>query len=204
MSNQEKNRLILDTDNLAMNRSLSYVTSLNNHENIVNEYVGFKKASDKVYCPTHGRCWTYMVPLCIPQRCFKTFQELYTNSRCCGKTGSDTSNYFKVEPRRHSITIILPSCNRLYNYKSNESITLWNHIFLEGAPLEVVENLTHLGSIYVNVGDVKKDVKNRSAKAFSVFRQLQTVWGSKVISLKAKLRLYNSIVLLTALYVREA
>ena len=67
----------------------------------------------------------------------------------------------------------------------------------------MVENLTHLGSIYVNVGDVKKDVKNRSVKAFSVFRRLQTVWGSKVISLKAKLRLYNSVVLSTALYVCE-
>ena len=128
MPNQEKDRLILDTDNLAVNRSLPYVTSLNNYENIVNDYVGFKKASNSTYCPTYGRYWTYMVPLCIPQRCFKTFQELYTNSRCCGKTGSDTSNYFKVEPRRHSINIILRSCNRLYNYKSNESIALWNHL----------------------------------------------------------------------------
>ena len=67
----------------------------------------------------------------------------------------------------------------------------------------MAENLTRLGSIYVNVGDVKKDVKNRSVKAISVFRRLQTVWGSKVISIKAKLRLYNSIVVSTALYVCE-
>ena len=43
MPNQEKDRLILDTDNLAVNRSLPYVTSLNNYENIVNDYVGLKK-----------------------------------------------------------------------------------------------------------------------------------------------------------------
>ena len=73
-------------------------------------------------------------------------------------------------------------------------------IFLEGAPLEVVQNFTYLGSILSNVGDIEKDVKTRIGKAYSVFRQLQTVWGSKAISLTVKLRLYNSIVLSTALY----
>ena len=56
-------------------------------------------------------------------------------------------------------------------------------IFLEGAPLEVVQNFTYLGSILSNVGDIEKDVKTRIGKAYSVFRQLQTVWGSKAISL---------------------
>ena len=72
-------------------------------------------------------------------------------------------------------------------------------IFLEEAPLEIVQNFTYLGSIQSNVGDIEKDVKTRIGKAYSVFRQLQTVWGSKAISLTVKLRLYNSIVLSTAL-----
>ena len=60
-------------------------------------------------------------------------------------------------------------------------------IYLEGAPLEIVKNFTYLGSIQSNVGDIEKDVKSRIGKACSVLRQLQTVWGSKVISLTVKL-----------------
>ena len=76
-------------------------------------------------------------------------------------------------------------------------------IFLEGAPLEVIENFTYLGSIQSNVGDIKKVVRSRIGKGYLVFRQLQTVWGSKVISLTVKLRIYNSIVLSTALHACE-
>ena len=60
-------------------------------------------------------------------------------------------------------------------------------IFFEGAPLEAVENFTYLGSIQSNVCDIENDVKSRIGKACSVFRQLQTVWGSKVINLTVKL-----------------
>ena len=48
-------------------------------------------------------------------------------------------------------------------------------IFLEGAPLEVVENFTYLGSIQSNVGNVEKDIRSRIGKACSVFRRLQTL-----------------------------
>ena len=76
-------------------------------------------------------------------------------------------------------------------------------IFLDGAPLEAGKNFTSLASIQSNVGDIEKDVKSRIGKACSVFRRLQTVWGSKVINLTVKLRLYNSIILSTALYACE-
>ena len=76
-------------------------------------------------------------------------------------------------------------------------------VFLEGALLEVVENFTYLGSIQLNVGNIEKDIRSRIGKACSVFRRLQTVWGSKVISLTVKLRFYNSIVLSTNLYACE-
>ena len=60
-----------------------------------------------------------------------------------------------------------------------------------------------MGSIQSNVGDIEKDIRSRFEKACSVFRRLQTVWGSKVISLIVKLRLYDSIILSTALYAFE-
>ena len=33
----------------------------------------------------------------IPRKYINIFHELYTNSRCCVKTGSGTTDYFKVE-----------------------------------------------------------------------------------------------------------
>ena len=72
-------------------------------------------------------------------------------------------------------------------------------IFLEGTALEVVGNFTYVGSIQSNAGDIEKVVKSRIRKSCSVFRRLQIVWRSKVISLTVKLRLYNSIVLSAAL-----
>ena len=66
-----------------------------------------------------------------------------------------------------------------------------------------MENFTYLESIQSNVGDIEKDVKSRTRKTCSVCRRLQTVWGSKVIILTVKFQLYNSIVILTALYAYE-
>ena len=57
-----------------------------------------------------------------------------------------------------------------------------------------------MGSIQPNVGDTEKDVKSRIGKSCSVFRRLQTVWGSKVISLTSKILFYESIALSTASY----
>ena len=64
-------------------------------------------------------------------------------------------------------------------------------IFLEGAPLEVVENFTHLERIQSNVSDVEKNVRSRIGKACLVCRQFQTAWGSKITSLTVKLEIYN-------------
>ena len=54
-------------------------------------------------------------------------------------------------------------------------------------PLEAAKNATYLGSIQSNIGDIEKYVKSRIGKTCSIFRRLQTVWGSKVISLTVKL-----------------
>ena len=92
------------------------------------------------------------------------------------------------------ISVDKTKMQKIGNLESNADI------FLDGAPLEVVENVPYLGSIQSNVGDIEKEVRIRIGKEWSVFRRLQTVWGSKVISLTVKCRLYNSTVLSTALY----
>ena len=76
-------------------------------------------------------------------------------------------------------------------------------IFLERVQLEIVENFTYLGSIQWNVGYVEKNVRSKIGKACLAFRRFQAVWGSKIISLTVKLRIYCSIVLSTALYACE-
>ena len=45
-------------------------------------------------------------------------------------------------------------------------------IFLEGAPMEVMENFIYLGSIQSSAGNIEKDVRSRIGKAFSVFRRI--------------------------------
>ena len=54
-----------------------------------------------------------------------------------------------------------------------------------------MEKFTYLGSMQSNVVDIEKNIKNWIKNACLAFRQLQTVWGSKVNSLKVKLRLYT-------------
>ena len=69
-------------------QSLEYCKPL-----IIN-YVDFKKAFDSSYCPTLRKISKING---IPQKYIDIFQELYTNSLCCVKTGSGTTDYFKVE-----------------------------------------------------------------------------------------------------------
>ena len=80
---------------------------------------------------------------------------------------------------------------------------LKNDADIPGRSLTGSSGKLYLRSIQSNVDDIEKDVKSRIRNVCSVFRQLQTVWGSKVISLTVKLRLYNSFVLSTALYACE-
>ena len=53
-----------------------------------------QKCIDSIYCLT---LWKILKIYGIPQKYIDVFQELCTNSRCCVKTGSGTTDYFKVE-----------------------------------------------------------------------------------------------------------
>ena len=64
---------------------------------------------------------------------------------------------------------------------------LKNDADIPGRNLTGSSGKLYLRSIQSNVGDIKKDVKSIIRNVCSVFRQLQTVWGSKVISLTVKL-----------------
>ena len=76
-------------------------------------------------------------------------------------------------------------------------------IILGTQRLDDVEKFTYLGSVIDKNGDAETDVRCRIGKAAAVFRRLNRIWSSPTISLTIKLRLFNSIVIPTAIYASE-
>ncbi|CAH1239030.1 Hypp5694 [Branchiostoma lanceolatum] len=73
-------------------------------------------------------------------------------------------------------------------------------VTIDQTEVEVVENFTYLGSSINSRGDMDKELDCRIGKASAAFNQLGKIWASKKLSLKTKLRFYNSNVLSTLLY----
>ena len=63
---------------------------------------------------------------------------------------------------------------------------------LEGSSLDEVESFTYLGSIINVQGGTDEDVKTRIGKARTGFLQLQTIWKSRELSQRTKIRIFNS------------
>ena len=77
-------------------------------------------------------------------------------------------------------------------------------IHIEGTDVEEVSHFAYLGSYIDQDGDTRKEVRIRIAKAASIFKNLENIWDSKVISTKTKLRLFNSNVMSTLTYACES
>ena len=71
---------------------------------------------------------------------------------------------------------------------------------VENKPLDEVETFTYLGSIVNQQGGTVADVKARISKARTAFNQLSKIWKASNISLRTKLRLFNSNVKSVLLY----
>nr|KAG5704191.1 hypothetical protein BaRGS_009721 [Batillaria attramentaria] len=84
------------------------------------------------------------------------------------------------------------------NNRNNAAITV------NGEALEEVEYFTYLGSKMTTDGDSEKEVRERISKASQAFASLKTVWRTRKISTKTKLRLFKSNVLSTLLYGAES
>ena len=68
-------------------------------------------------------------------------------------------------------------------------------IALGGDDIEEMSSFEYLGSYLCNDGDVRKEVGIRIAKAGVVFSKMKNVWNNGKISLKTKLKLFNSIII---------
>jgi hypothetical protein len=76
-------------------------------------------------------------------------------------------------------------------------------ISLNGEEIEEVDAFTYLGSVIDIQGGADADVKARIGKARVAFVQLKNIWSSKEISIKTKIRLFNSNVKSVLLYGSE-
>ena len=63
---------------------------------------------------------------------------------------------------------------------------------LQQEEIKEVDKFTYLGSIVSKDGGADDDIKSRINKARHAFRTLQPIWGSSALSLRIKIRIFNS------------
>ena len=73
-------------------------------------------------------------------------------------------------------------------------------ITVGGEPVKEVESFVYLGSVIDKQGGTDRDVAARIGKARGAFVTLKNIWTAKEISLKTKLRIFNSNVKTVLLY----
>ena len=76
-------------------------------------------------------------------------------------------------------------------------------ITLEKEALDEVEDFVYLGSIVNKQGGTDGDVRARIGKARTAFHQLKNIWSTKDLSIKTKIRVFNTNVKSVLLYGAE-
>ena len=76
-------------------------------------------------------------------------------------------------------------------------------IFLRNQPLEDVQTFVYLGSVIDQLGGSEEDIKARIQKARAMFIMLRSIWHSRKISIKTKIRIFKSNVMSVMLYGSE-
>ena len=73
-------------------------------------------------------------------------------------------------------------------------------ITVGGEPIREVESFDYLGSVFDHQGGTDRDVTARIGKARAAFVMLKNIWASGGISMRTKLRIFNSNVKSVLLY----
>ena len=73
-------------------------------------------------------------------------------------------------------------------------------ITVGGEPIREVESFVYLGSVFDQQGSTDRDATARVGKARAAFGMLKNIWASGGISMKTKLRIFNSSVKSVLLY----
>ena len=74
------------------------------------------------------------------------------------------------------------------------------NVMIEDESIQEVEKFVYLGCEVRKDGDIRNEVGIRIGKAGAAFRNMERVWNENGISLRTKLKLFNSIVLSVLLY----
>jgi hypothetical protein len=75
-----------------------------------------------------------------------------------------------------------------------------NPVTVGGDPIKEVDSFVYLGSVLDKEGGTDRDVTARIGKARASFIMLKNIWASKELSIKTKLRIFNSNVKSVLLY----
>ncbi|XP_068713224.1 uncharacterized protein [Montipora foliosa] len=78
--------------------------------------------------------------------------------------------------------------------------TINTPVTVSGEPIKEVESFVYLGSVVDRQGGTDRDVTARIGKARAAFVMLKSIWASKEISTRTKLRIFNSNVKSIRLY----
>lgn len=76
-------------------------------------------------------------------------------------------------------------------------------VMLEGNSIQDVDSFTYLGSIVSKTGGADEDIRSRIGKARHAFVTLRPIWKSNNISLKTKIRIFETNVKSVLLYGSE-
>ena len=78
------------------------------------------------------------------------------------------------------------------------------HVILNGEPLEKVDCFKYLGSQVAANGGCERDVVHRINEGYRAWGELKSVLSNRGLGIKAKKRLYEGVIVPTALYGAEA
>ena len=94
---------------------------------------------------------------------------------------------------------IHPQKSKLFRINS----TAPEAIMVDDKPLDVVDNFTYLGSMVDDKGGTTADIKARLGKARAAFISLNNIWKDNALSIKTKVKVFNSNVKSVLLYGSE-
>ncbi|RUS74162.1 hypothetical protein EGW08_018077 [Elysia chlorotica] len=167
------------------------------------------KAFDSV---DRGVIWKLMQYYGIPHKFVNIIRRLYENSTCQVIHDGKLTDPFKVETgdaqaKLSRLAGEAAKTGLQINIQKTETMRInekqANTLHLEGKNIKEVDKFTYLGSVVDKHGGTEEDIKSRTNKARFAFNSLRPIWNSSALSIRNKLRIFNTNVKSVLLYVSE-
>nr|KAG5692410.1 hypothetical protein BaRGS_032463 [Batillaria attramentaria] len=153
-------------------------------------FVDFQKAFDSV---DREVIWKLMSHHGFPPKFVNIIRQLYEDATCQEKL-----NRVAEEAEKTGLKINISKTEVMrVNHKQHDPIQLHQEDIKE------VDKFIYLGSVVSKDGGTDEDIKSRTNKARHAFRTLRPIWRSTALSLRNKIRIFNSNVKSVLLYGSE-